>query len=87
MVYFIWWAHNECIFQDKFILTPTTTALVVKLSSEFKCEIKVPKQRPTISLEIDKQIPWGFFDGACQGNPPKCGAGTVLFISDHFLKH
>jgi ribonuclease HI len=35
---------------------------------------------------IDSSFAWGFFDGACQGTPGKCGAGVVLhFSSLHFF--
>jgi ribonuclease HI len=26
-------------------------------------------------------IPWGLFDGASQGHPPRCGVGVVSYIS------
>jgi ribonuclease HI len=36
--------------------------------------------------EIDFKISWGYFDGACQGHPPVCGIGVVLFLNhSHYL--
>jgi len=36
--------------------------------------------------EIDFGIPWGYFDGASQGHPPRCGVGVVLYIShNHYI--
>ena len=29
---------------------------------------------------INKSIPWDFFDGASQGDPPLGGSGAVIFI-------
>ena len=31
-------------------------------------------------MDIDRRIPWGFFDGAMQQNI--CGGGALLFLSD-----
>jgi hypothetical protein len=50
----------------KYIPPSTIALLTIKLSSEFICEVKVPKQKSASSLDIEKQIPWGFFDGECQ---------------------
>jgi hypothetical protein len=30
---------------------------------------------------INKNIPWAYFDGASQGNPPKGGARGILHLS------
>ena len=34
-----------------------------------------------IPPEINKGIPWDFFDGASQGDPPLGGSGEVLYLS------
>jgi len=31
-------------------------------------------------VEIDRSVPWGFFDGAAQNN--RCGGGALLYLSD-----
>lgn len=62
--YFICWACNLCIFQDKFILHEVVAGLVSKLANEFKSEPKNLKQRKPIIPPLIKGIPWGFFDGA-----------------------
>ena len=31
-------------------------------------------------LEINKEMPWAFFDGASQGEPPLGGAGAIIFF-------
>jgi hypothetical protein len=36
---------------------------------------------------INKDIPWGFLDGASQGNLVRCVVGLVLFSNDsHIFK-
>jgi ribonuclease HI len=37
-----------------------------------------------VDLDIDKNIPWRYFDGEIQGHPRQCGVGVVLFI---YAKH
>ena len=38
------------------------------------------------SEQIDKAVPWGYFDGSVAGSPQICGAGGILYISDeHFF--
>ena len=32
--------------------------------------------------EINKTVPWDFFDGASQGDPPLGGLGGVIYFSD-----
>lgn len=34
------------------------------------------------ALELDKSIPWAFFDGAAQGTPMRCGVGGGLIFWD-----
>ena len=36
---------------------------------------------------IDKSFPWGFLDGAAQGDPSLCGVGAVLYLEEgHFFR-
>ena len=37
------------------------------------------KIRQVKKLEIDKSVPWGFFDGAFKGHPRNSGAGGKSF--------
>ena len=34
-----------------------------------------------MELDLDRSVPWGFFDGASQNN--LCGGRAILFLSDH----
>jgi len=37
--------------------------------------------------QVDKNVPWDFFDGASHNNGQACGGGAVLFLSDsHIFK-
>jgi len=39
-----------------------------------------------IFVDINKQRPWGYFDGACQGPNGICGIGFILYFSySHYL--
>ena len=40
----------------------------------------MPKVRVLVPLEINKGIPWSFFDGASQGEPPLGGSRGVLYL-------
>ena len=40
-----------------------------------------------IPLEINKSIPWAFFDGASQGDPPLGGSGGVVYFSANHKIH
>ena len=42
--------------------------------------MKEAKVRVLVPLAINKQIPWYFFDGASQGDPPLGGSGAVLYM-------
>ena len=57
-------------------------ALVVQWTKEHKSKEKEPKIRFLVPPEINKAIPWAFFDGASQGDPPLGGSGGVLYFSD-----
>jgi hypothetical protein len=45
------------------------------MAEDFKDEVKTKKPRIQVMSPLDFEIPWGFFDGACQGHPPVCEWG------------
>ena len=57
------------------------SALVIQWVREHRSQEKEPKIRVLVPPEINKDIPWAFFDGASQGNPPLGGSGGVLYLS------
>jgi ribonuclease HI len=42
---------------------------------------KAPKSKNIVAPQINKEVPWRFFDGSSQGHPGRCGARAVLYIS------
>ena len=43
-----------------------------------------PQRMRDIRLEtIDKSYPWGYFDGAAQGDLIRCGAGAILHLTEN----
>jgi hypothetical protein len=67
---FFLWGRNLFIFQDKFIPPEVVIGLVLNLIEEFRCETKIPKQHKPFMHDSLEGIPWGFFNGASQGNLP-----------------
>jgi hypothetical protein len=60
-IYFIWWAHNLNILQDKINLVELVSNLIENMTHEFKCEPKrsIPFNPSMPTLDVD--IPWSFF--------------------------
>ena len=49
-------------------------------------EARIANIRRVVIEQIDKSVPWGFFDGSAVGIPHTCGAGGILYLSDeHFF--
>ena len=82
--YRIWWACNTTIFNNRFIPHELTTTLVVQWIREHKSKEKELKIRKMVPPVINKEIPWAYFDGASQGNPPLGGLRGVLYLSKKY---
>jgi len=69
----IWIARNRYIFKNKW----TEPDVVVVNSMGILQAFPQVSQNLTMcfveALELDKSIPWAFFDGAAQGTPMRCG--------------
>jgi len=76
----IWLARNKVIFNDKPSLPEITSAMAVGLYNAFPEHIRAAKQKRDLEVNIDRTVPWGFFDGAAQNN--SCGGGGILYLSD-----
>ena len=85
--YGIWWAGNIVIFNNKLIPTEVTSTLVIQWVKEHRSQEKYKKNGIMIPLEINKSIPWAFFDGASQGDPPLGGSGGVVYFSANHKIH
>ena len=60
-----------------------TSALVIQWVREHRSQEKKPKIRMLVPPEINNDIPWAYFDGASQGDPPLGGLGGVLYLSEN----
>ena len=80
--YGIWWARNIVIFNNKLIPSKVTIGLIIQWEREHKSKEKEPKIRVLVPPEINKVVPWDFFDSESQGDPPLGGLGGVLYFSD-----
>ena len=78
--YGIWWARNTATFNNKMIPFEVTAALVIQWTREHRSQVKEEKFRVLVPPEINKEIPWAFFDRASQGDPPLGGVGAVIFF-------
>jgi ribonuclease HI len=50
-------------------------------------EPKQKKNKNSVMPHIDYDILWGFFDGASQGDPPRCGVGGFFFLNQSHYFH
>eukprot|EP00253_Pinus_taeda_P014598 PITA_14598 len=76
VTWYIWLARNRAIFEDRPI---SSCRIEVAVNAAYQLLPDPPPHRPrTIQPmpEIDRSIPWGFFDGAA--NQAGCGGGFVL---------
>jgi hypothetical protein len=48
----LWWAHNSTVFKDTMVPLEVTTSLTLSQASEFKAELKEPKQRCLVMPEF-----------------------------------
>jgi hypothetical protein len=78
----IWWARKSRIFKDKDIPLEVTTDVILNLSKEFMIDLKIKDPTLPSMPKLDSGIPWGFFDRACQGNPPVCRARVVIYLKN-----
>ena len=69
------------IFNNKLIPPKVISALVIHWAREYKVQEKEPKVKVLVPPEINKGIPWAYFDGGSQGDPPLGGSGGVLYLS------
>ena len=60
-----------------------TSALVIQWVREHRSQEKKPKIRMLVPPEINKDIPWAYFDGASQGDPLLGGSRGVIYLSDN----
>jgi len=85
VIWGVWIARNDMIFSEKCCTPEIMATLASGILMAYPQHIRVKNQRDILEVEIDKSVPWGFFDGATQGNI--CGGGSFLFLREgHFYK-
>ena len=85
VIWGVWLACNNSIFADKGCTPEITANVVGGILTAFPQHIRVKNQRDVLEVEIDKTVPWGFFDGVAQEN--RCGGGAILFLWEgHFFE-
>ena len=78
-VYTIWEARNKTIFNNTWIPPDIVISLLIRKLQEHKRDIAKTKIKIIrMCIEINKGIPWAFFDGASQWEPPLGGVGAVI---------
>jgi len=83
----IWIARNKVIFQDYRTPLETVAAQAVSIVQHYRVPGRECKSRDIRVEQIDKKMPWGYFDGASQENHMRCGGGGILYKNDsHFFK-
>ena len=78
----IWITRNKVIFQDCRIPLDIVAAQIVSIVQHFKAPVKASRTRGTQEEQIEKNIPWGYFDGASQDQQMTCGGGGVLYKTE-----
>ena len=82
-----WIYRNHSIFEDKVVTPQLVAANSVAIANHFLITPKPPRNRVLVQEIIDKTFPWGYFDGAAQGDPTVCGAGAILFLEEgHYFR-
>jgi len=79
VIWGIWLARNNAIFNDKPCLPEITAVQSVGIFKSLPEHLRAAKQRRVLEVEIDQSRPWAFFDGASQNNV--CGGGAVLYLT------
>ena len=74
--------RNTIIFNKKLIPPEVTIDLVVQWVREHRSKEKEHKIRVLVPPEINKTVPWDFFNDASQGDPPLGGFRGVLYFFD-----
>ena len=78
VIWGVWFARNKIIFTNK-MGTPTITGSMAHgILSIFPQHITTTREREALVVEIDRLVPWCFFDGAPRNN--LYGGGGILYL-------
>jgi hypothetical protein len=81
------WKETKQYFNNKMASPECTTTQGLSILEHFPQDKDSPPMRIVREEQVDKNVPWDFFDGASQNNGLPCGGGVFLFLSySHFFK-
>lgn len=85
VIWHLWKARNLIIFQDKPVHWHQAEARIIAAFNDLPKPPPAPIRRIHPPPNIDRSIPWAFFDGAA--NQQGCGGGIIIHKSDqHYYK-
>ena len=67
--------RNKGIFKDRITTPQVVASNILAIASFFSLDQKPPRVRDIRQKTMDKSFPWGYYDGAAQGDHIYCGAG------------
>jgi hypothetical protein len=76
----IWINHNKGIFEGKVTTPQAVASNIMAITAHFMAVERPQRVRDIWPETIDKSYPWGYFNGAAQGDPKRCGAGAILHL-------
>ena len=76
----IWITRNSLIFEDRRSSNLDIASKAAGIILFFSDGEKPPRAREVSAEAINKELPWGYFDGAVEGDPSRCGASIVLHL-------
>ena len=76
-----WLEKNKCIFQGKELNIGLVSHQIRMSYGEICTPHQQKKSRRILDPVLDFTKYWGYFDGASQGKPGKCGAGILLYLT------
>ena len=83
----LWIARNEVIFNNRHNSPMEIASKDAGFISFFSDSIPTPRQGVVSHEIINKEIPWGYFDGTVGGVPVRCGGGVAIFLNEDNYLH
>lgn len=78
----VWLARNKSILRDNASSSSHIATYIVAIFSMMHSKVLVPTVQRIEVEEINQQIPWAYFDGACN-DQGMCSGGIMLFLDSH----
>lgn len=78
----VWLTRNKSILRDNASSSSHIATYIVAIFSMMHSKVLVPTVQRIEVEEINQQIPWAYFDGACN-DQGMCSGGIMLFLDSH----